>query len=543
MEIPYIVTPRKDTGLFNSKIAIWLFLASEVMLFGGFFSAYIFLRLGADFPWPERTLPVLPGLINTFVLIASSVTVVFAWASLKMRQWGKFQAYMAFTVVCSLVFMVLKGIEYNVKFHHQAVRLKDYTVVEGHLGYEVKDGVHLEHGHDPTEEQLERDYKGNKIEENVINYEASQISFNTVRFHKPWVEGIIARAAEKGATLKLASKLELATAPGKAVTFEAGTPLDLKLLESIKEAHLAARAHNSDQRTESLREQWAKAKEANPGKNDRQLAPDVSVDVAALELMPEQAAIPFNVEPPTVFRFKPRDIKEDAGSLRDGTALTGKMIESPMVFHYVDAIDFRHTAMKAEEKGIDPEIAIENSWLLKENGELREAWEWHKGEIAKLEKKLIDGYGIDKKTGKPNRVPTPTERYRIGWQDFVSKATGTGRGDAEIQFKEEFFGPNYEGRKEQHTFPHLSIPREQVQFASKFAPAWNTYYAIYFTMTGLHGLHVIGGALVLAYYLFFGKKMYLSNPEWLANRVEVGGLFWHFVDLVWIFLFPILYLM
>ena len=70
MEIPYIVTPRKDTGLFNSKIAIWLFLASEVMLFGGFFSAYVFLRLGADYPWPERTLPVLPGLINTFNLIS-----------------------------------------------------------------------------------------------------------------------------------------------------------------------------------------------------------------------------------------------------------------------------------------------------------------------------------------------------------------------------------------------------------------------------------------------------------------------------------------
>ena len=83
MEIPYVVTPRKDTGLFNSKIAIWLFLASEVMLFGGFFSAYVFLRLGADYPWPERTLPVLPGLINTFVLIGSSVTVVFAWASLE----------------------------------------------------------------------------------------------------------------------------------------------------------------------------------------------------------------------------------------------------------------------------------------------------------------------------------------------------------------------------------------------------------------------------------------------------------------------------
>ncbi|QJE99302.1 heme-copper oxidase subunit III [Luteolibacter luteus] len=260
--------------------------------------------------------------------------------------------------------------------------------------------------------------------------------------------------------------------------------------------------------------------------------------------MPEQPAIPFKVEPATVFRFKPRDIKEDAGTLRDGTALTGKMIESPMMFHYVDAIDFRHTAMKAEEKGIDPEVAIENSWLLKENPELREAWEWHKGEIAKLEKKLIDGYGVDKKTGKPNRVPTETERYRIGWQAFAAKAEGVETGTAKIALKEQFFGPDYVGRSEKHTFPaHVSIPREQVQFASKFAPAWNTYYAIYFTMTGLHGLHVIGGALVLAYYLFCGKKMYLSNPEWLANRVEVGGLFWHFVDLVWIFLFPILYLM
>jgi len=543
MEIPYIVTPRKDTGLFNSKIAIWLFLASEVMLFGGFFSAYIFLRLGADFPWPERTLPVLPGLINTFVLIASSVTVVFAWASLKMRQWGRFQIFMSFTVLCSMIFMVLKGIEYNVKFHHQAVRLKDYAVVEGHLGYELKDGVHPEHGHEPTEDQYELDHKGHKIEENVINYETSQISFNTVRFHKPWVEAIIARAAEKNAKVTLASKLELATAPDKTVVFEEGTALDVKLLESIKEAHLAARKHNAAERTENLRENWAKAKEASPDKNDRELAPSVTIDTAALKLMPEQPAISFKVEPATVFRFKPRDIKEDAGTLRDGTALTGKLEESPMVFHYVDAIDFRHTVQKAEEKGIDPEIAIENSWLLKENPELREAWEWHKGEIAKLEKELIDGYGMDKKTGKPNRVPTPTERYRIGWQDFVSKATGKERGEAEIHLKEQFMGPNYEERKEQHTFPHLSIPREQIQFASKFAPAWNTYYAIYFTMTGLHGLHVIGGALVLAYYLFCGKKMYLTNPEWLANRVEIGGLFWHFVDLVWIFLFPILYLM
>ena len=57
MEIPFTVKPRPDTGLWNAKVGIWLFLASEVMLFGGLFSGYLFLRLGAggepDYFWPK----------------------------------------------------------------------------------------------------------------------------------------------------------------------------------------------------------------------------------------------------------------------------------------------------------------------------------------------------------------------------------------------------------------------------------------------------------------------------------------------------------
>jgi len=88
----------------------------------------------------------------------------------------------------------------------------------------------------------------------------------------------------------------------------------------------------------------------------------------------------------------------------------------------------------------------------------------------------------------------------------------------------------------------IEVPRDQKRFLSNHGPAYGTYYAIYFTMTGLHGLHVIGGIVVLGYFLFFGKTLYDKDPEHMANRVEVGGLFWHFVDLVWIFLFPIMYL-
>src|SRR4051794_41880461 len=93
MEIPYTVTARPDTGLWNAKVGIWLFLASEVMLFGGLFSAYVFLRLDAEpGSWPHGLLNVPVGTMNTAILIASSVTVVLAWAALKMRRvrapWG-----------------------------------------------------------------------------------------------------------------------------------------------------------------------------------------------------------------------------------------------------------------------------------------------------------------------------------------------------------------------------------------------------------------------------------------------------------------------
>src|SRR5437762_10545386 len=52
MEIPYTVEARRDTGLTNGKIGIWLFLASEVMLFGALFASYILIRTGAP-SWPR----------------------------------------------------------------------------------------------------------------------------------------------------------------------------------------------------------------------------------------------------------------------------------------------------------------------------------------------------------------------------------------------------------------------------------------------------------------------------------------------------------
>src|ERR1700712_3537152 len=140
MEIPHTVTARPDTGLWNAKIAIWLFLASEVMLFGGLFSAYIFLRISSDTPWPSHVLDIKMGFLNTLILIFSSITVLQAWLSLKMRNYSRYVMYMVITLACAALFMFIKITEYGTKFHHYGVRLQDGSVLEGHLpdGYQIK---------------------------------------------------------------------------------------------------------------------------------------------------------------------------------------------------------------------------------------------------------------------------------------------------------------------------------------------------------------------------------------------------------------------
>ena len=280
MDIPYTSAPRPDTGLYNAKAGIWLFLASEVMLFGALFSSYILLRVGAlESNWPHGLLNIPIGTFNTAVLIVSSVTVVMAWVSLKMKQFGRFKVFQACTVLCALMFLGIKSFEYRAKFNHYELWLNAPVTVK--------------HG----------------------NQEA---------------------------------KLTRLTG-----SFE-GHPLFVTL---------------------------AKIK---------------------------------------------ADKKE-------------KIEFIPDAHHYSEG---RLAARK------------------------------HDGEHQPVEVAVKD-----------------------------------------------------------------------IQRLSAFAPWHSTYFAIYFTLTALHGLHVLGGAIVIGYLFGPGSKMWFSDPERFTNRVEVAGLFWHFVDLVWIFLFPVLYLL
>jgi cytochrome c oxidase subunit 3 len=288
MDIPYTVGARPDTGLYNGKLGIWLFLASEVMLFGALFTSYLFMRLGADQgTWPQHVLSVPIGLTNTFILIASSITMVYAWVALKERQFNKYRMYLGITILCGILFLCLKGDEYYSKYLHWGFGIKEDAIA-----------TYLP-------ELKKRDIE---------------------------------------------------------VTY-------------IPSEHIYQVSGDRD---------WSK-----------------------------EAADTYVFEP----------IK-----------------------------NFHPLGYKAPE-------------------------------------------GVD---------PTPAS----GDDDTFTLA----RSDVD---------PVHVGN---------------------FLPAYGTYFAIYFTVTGLHALHIIGGVTVMLYFLTVGSGLYRRNPEQLANRIEVTGIFWHFVDLVWITVFPILYL-
>lgn len=487
MEIPYEVTPRRDTGLYNAKLGIWLFLASEVMLFGGLFSGYVFLRLGIqdgfDNPWPWGLSVhknfVWLGAINTIVLIASSVGVVFAWVALKERNWRKYQLYMYFVVACALVFMGIKSVEYysKLKLHH-GIKLIDNSVMEGKI---VDQSDHIS-------------FQGQKATfglRNSLPYFLNDLDDGTFPVFK------------------------VVAGPEQYLGQELKSPSELKAWFA-KARHWA----NSELTAQRKRFRSEKAKGiANP-------AP-VSVN----------ASVTLEASSPFALKANPfRIVLHNEGILnyRDGTQIDGKLVSDDVLFE-VHEVDLQQVIPTRQREAVVWQV-IDNEEAKKhffENQKKKydEVFEYYKDRGGVIPEKQLRGRFLN-----VQYVHVPADSHG---EEGKSK-------DAHGSVHSSEGNPSAGGgESEGHHGPSkiIPVPRDQIKFMSNHGPRYGTYYAIYFTMTALHGLHVIGGALVLLFFVVFGKKLYLKNPEHLANRVEVGGLFWHFVDLIWIFLFPIMYLL
>lgn len=90
-------------------------------------------------------------------------------------------------------------------------------------------------------------------------------------------------------------------------------------------------------------------------------------------------------------------------------------------------------------------------------------------------------------------------------------------------------------------FLGVKITEYQAKFHHHINPSTNIFWSCYFVLTGVHGLHVLIGVLANGWVLAhtYGERFWASK----SHLVELSGLYWHFVDIVWIFLFPLVYLL
>lgn len=486
MEIPYEVTPRRDTGLYNAKLGVWLFLASEVMLFGGLFSAYVFLRMGVqpgvDNPWPWGVSVhknfVWLGAINTVVLIASSVGVVFAWVALKERNWRRYQLFMYFVVACAVVFMCIKTVEYNSKLNkHHGIKLVDNSVMEGVI----------------------------KDKTDRIRFSGEKLTFSL-----------------QGGVPAVLSDLTDETFP----TFKVVEGPEELLNQEIKSASEFKSWFSKGRRLVSV----DLTEERKRFRGELASGKENPTPVKVTSSVTLVASAPFAVS------GNPRKIvghNETTVNYRDAVRVEGKLVSDDVMFE-VHEVDLQLVVPTKQRDSV--------VWSVIDDEEAKK----HFFDLQHKKYEELAQY-YEKRGGV---VPEEQLRGRflnVQYVHVAAEGHGGEHGDdkhGEVHTSEpkESAGG---GESEGHHGPSkvIQVPRDQIKFMGNHGPRYGTYYAIYFTMTALHGLHVVGGALVLLFFVVFGKKLYLKNPEHLANRVEVGGLFWHFVDLIWIFLFPIMYLL
>jgi cytochrome c oxidase subunit 3 len=116
--IPYTTTARADTGVSNVTLGIWLFLASEVMLFGALFSSYALLRVAAP-SWPagRELLSLTLGTTNTVVLMTMTAAI---WRA-RSAPWPSARRLLIVGCGLALVFLGVKGVEYSGEIRHGLV--------------------------------------------------------------------------------------------------------------------------------------------------------------------------------------------------------------------------------------------------------------------------------------------------------------------------------------------------------------------------------------------------------------------------------------
>jgi cytochrome c oxidase subunit 3 len=416
----------------RGKLAVWLFLSTEIMFFTGLIGTYIVLRFGVPVgSWPTPSMVGVVewiGAVNTFVLICSSVTIVFAIEAAKQNLASRSKKWLLATFLLGSVFLGIKGYEYNSKFEHGI-----YPQSPRSLIYDRAD----------------------------LNYLA----------------GLKSSLSEQILELDLRE-----TANSNAPTSNGDTAVEDSKRSTT--TSVVFTGHHRENRLEDLRlvqsglVQWTQKK---VGQCDDPLMQQAALDALAYQIYPLSSD-------PKIENYLAQEFKEIESAIQN--------LEPELV--------------QAEDELASVQTEIER--LSQEREKQSQRATESESEQAAVDEKNENQLEL----ATAQAVEAAEEITRI--QDLLKPYEQ--RSQALKAFGDLDEGINLS--------LHLKLPM--------VIPSGNVWVSTYFMLTGFHALHVFGGLLA------FVCLMPIRLGQDRSGLVENVGLYWHFVDVVWIFLFPLIYL-
>ena len=540
------------------------------MFFAGLIGTYIVLRFGAPAgTWPtpgEVHVAEWIGALNTFVLICSSVTIVLALEAAKSNQATTAKMWLFATFVLGCVFLGWKAYEYNSKFSHGIYPAKPRSLIweraDVYYVASLRDSVAGIRGDLETRKAAlaEQDAE-------LSEAEAERLEFFTSLFDNgiSWTEATAA-GRQPSATLKVriadarkALVADFATAQ-KAAGDELAAPLDQlaqlangsletaatraalrKAADEFQEQHAgdgadAAAAVAVDHLLMSIRSKAALLDRAEM--EGRQLAVNaLAHQIYPLSYEPATEAVHHYLEQEEKglelwhdeLAARQTDLSQTQGDL----AAQQKSAEAKREPLAMQQTALAEQLQKAEDERqkLDDENkpaagteAAEPDANQPQKDQLDKQIENLSQQIAALDAQIAP---IDEQLAQLKGSQAATAARLAGAQTLFARVEGRQHllHEMHAHSGEEEAGAHHGGINDQY---HVRLPM--------YIPSGNMWASTYFLMTGFHAIHVLVGLIVFVLVL----PMKLDSRK--AHVLENTGLYWHFVDLVWIFLFPLLYL-
>lgn len=477
----------------RGKTCLWLFLSTEIMFFAGLIGTYIVLRFGAPSgTWPEPLdvhVEEYLGAFNTFVLICSSVTIVLALEAAKSNNAAGAKGLLLLTFLLGSVFLGVKAYEYNGKFAHGIHPAKPHSLI-----YDRADIYYVSAVRDKLLAQravLDAKQAAGKVELTEEEQAHLKLCNDLLAGMVDWTNTEVATSDDPVRRQLLLDAMAFQIYP-MADDARRGIP-------SFLHAEL------QDLQPELKEKEAADESLAAAGKT-------IATEIASRSAESSELQQQLDSLKKQHDEFQgQRDDLDAAAPEDDAAGDSGAAADAAKTAAPPDP----NAAKKAELDGKLEKLAGQITNLEEKLAPLSEQLV-ALAEKAATNQATATAVAERLKLLKP-RVEFLTENLPPVPTDDLFRARGT--------FHEEY---GFHGLNDEHEDMHLKLPIK--------IPSGNMWANTYFLMTGFHAIHVLVGlmafALVMPFKLTAGKAHYLENL----------GLYWHFVDLVWIFLFPLLYL-